>query len=58
MSFFQRIIKGGRVGIRAEGSENFSKINKRGEDDYSVLESTPKIFLEKPHSINIPAGGS
>ena len=37
ISFFQLLIKGG-VGIRAGGLENFSKINKRG-DDYSVLES-------------------
>ena len=39
ISFFQKLIKGG-VGIRAGGLENFSKINKRGGDDYSVLEST------------------
>ena len=38
ISFFQKLIKKG-VGIRAGGLENFSKINKRG-DDYSVLEST------------------
>ena len=39
ISFFQKLIKGG-VGIRAGGGlENFSKINKRGGDDYSVLES-------------------
>ena len=38
ISFFQKLIKGG-VGIRAGGLENFSKINKQG-DDYSVLEST------------------
>ena len=37
--FFQKLIKGG-VGIRAGGLENFSRINKRGGDDYSVLEST------------------
>ena len=37
ISFFQKLIKGG-VGIRAGGLENFSKINKRG-DDYSVFES-------------------
>ena len=38
ISFFQKITKGG-VGIRAGGGlENFSKINKRG-NDYSVLES-------------------
>ena len=36
ISFFQKLIKGG-VGIRAGRLENFSKINKRG-DDYSVLE--------------------
>ena len=35
---FPKINKRG-VGIRAGGLENFSKINKRG-DDYSVLEST------------------
>ena len=41
ISFFQKLIKVG-VGIRAGGGglENFSKINKRGGDDYSVLEST------------------
>ena len=39
ISFFQKLIKGG-VGIRAGGLENFSKINKRGGDDCSVLEST------------------
>ena len=40
ISFFQKLIKGG-VGIRAGGGlENFSKINKRGGGDYSVLEST------------------
>ena len=40
ISFFQKLIKGGGgVGIRVEGLENFSKINKRGGDDYSVLES-------------------
>ena len=38
ISFFQKLIKGG-VGIKAEGLENFSKINKRGGDNYSVLES-------------------
>ena len=38
ISFFQKLIKGG-VGIRAGGLENFSKIKKRGGDDYSVLES-------------------
>ena len=35
---FPKINKRG-VGIRAGGLENFSKINKRGGDDYSVLES-------------------
>ena len=39
ISFLQKLIKGG-VGIRARGLENFSKINKRGGDDYSVLESS------------------
>ena len=39
ISLCQKLIKGG-VGIRAGGLENFSKINKRGGDDYSVLEST------------------
>ena len=39
ISFFQKLIKG-EVGIGAGGGglENFSKINRRG-DDYSVLES-------------------
>ena len=37
ISFFQKLIKGG-VGIRVGGLENFSKINKWG-DDYSILES-------------------
>ena len=45
ISFFQKLIKGGGVGIRAGGLENFSKINKRGGDDYSVLESTKKRVL-------------
>ena len=35
---FPKINKRG-VGIRAGGLENFSKINKQGGDDYSVLES-------------------
>ena len=35
---FPKINKRG-VGIRAGGLENFSKINNRGGDDYSVLES-------------------
>ena len=39
ISFFQKLIKGGGVGIRTGGLNNFSKINKRG-DDYSVLERT------------------
>ena len=44
ISFYQKLIKGG-VGIRAGGGlENFSKINKRGGDDYSVLESTSQCF--------------
>ena len=43
ISFFQKLIKGG-VGIRAGGLEDFSKINKRGGDDYSVLESTQRIL--------------
>ena len=38
ISFFQKLIKGGGVGIRAGGLENVSKVNKRGED-YSVFES-------------------
>ena len=38
---FPKINKRG-VGIRAGGLENFSKINKRG-DDYSVLESNSSI---------------
>ena len=38
ISFFQKLIKGG-FGIRAGGLENLSNINKRGGDDYSVLES-------------------
>ena len=39
---FPKINKRG-VGIRAGGLENFSKINKRGGGDYSVLESTVAI---------------
>ena len=42
ISFFQKLIKGG-VGIRAGWLESFSKINKRGGDDYSVLESNMKM---------------
>ena len=43
---FPKNNKRGRVGIRG-GLENFSKINKRGggRDDYSVLESTCKLYL-------------
>ena len=41
ISFFQKVIKG--VGIRAGGLENFSKINKRGGDDYSGLESIESL---------------
>ena len=37
ISFFQKLIKGGWN--KSGGLENFSKINKRGGDDYSVLES-------------------
>ena len=41
ISFYYKLIKE-RVGIRAGGGlENFSKINKRG-DDYSVLKSMQK----------------
>ena len=40
---FPKINKRG-VGIREGGLENFSKINKRGGDDYSVLESTSQKF--------------
>ena len=36
ISIFQKLIKGG-VGIKVWGLENFSKINKREGDDYSVL---------------------
>ena len=44
ISFFQKLIKGG-VGIRVGGGlENFSKINKRG-DDYLVLESKHRIIF-------------
>ena len=58
ISFFQKLIKGG-VGIRVGGLENFSKINKRGGDDYSVLESTPyarvcsaqRFFREWMHGV-------
>ena len=46
ISFFQKLIKGGGVGIRAGGGlENFSKINKRGGDNYSVLESTCRLSV-------------
>ena len=44
ISFFQKLTKGGGVGIRAGGLKNFSKINKRGGDDYSVLESIAFVF--------------
>ena len=43
ISFFKKLIKGGGVGIRAGGLENFSKINMRGGGDYSVFESTAHI---------------
>ena len=39
ISFFQKLIKGGGWN-KSGGLENISKINKRGGDDYSVLEST------------------
>ena len=40
ISFFQKLIKGGGGWNKSGGGlENFSKINKRGGDDYSVLES-------------------
>ena len=35
----------GAVGIRVGELENFSKINKRGEGDYSVLESVSFALL-------------
>ena len=40
---------------KSGGLENFSKINKRGGDDYSVLESTRSyiIFI----SVKTPIGG-
>ena len=37
ISLFQKLIKG--VWNKSGGLENFPKINKRGGDDYSVLES-------------------
>ena len=48
ISFFQKLIIGGGVGIRAVGLENFSKINKGGGDDYSVLESILKLIRFSP----------
>ena len=39
ISFFQKLIKGGWNKSGGGGLENFSKINARGGDDYSVLES-------------------
>ena len=46
---FPKIDKRG-VGIRAGGLENFSKINKRGGDDYSVLESSLSKLLYNLHA--------
>ena len=47
ISFFQKLIKGRGVRIRAGGGlENFSKNNKRGGDDYSVLESSSTIKVD------------
>ena len=41
ISFFQKLIKGGGVGIRAGGGwKIFQKSISGGGDDYSVLEST------------------
>ena len=42
ISFFQKLIKGGGVGIRAGGGgwKIFQKLISGGGDDYSVLEST------------------
>ena len=44
---FPKINKSGGWNKSGGGLENFSKINKRGGDDYSVLESkqTAKIFI-------------
>ena len=52
ISFFQKLIKGG-VGIRAGGLENFSKIKKRGGDDYSVLESKLEGLLRKSPDMHL-----
>ena len=52
---FPKLIKGG-VGIRAGGLENFSKINKRGGDDYSVLESTINTHACKPTILEVSLG--
>ena len=50
ISFFQKLIKGGGVGIRAGGGlENFSKINKRGGTiiRYSRVHSDFCFTIEK-----------
>ena len=41
ISFFQKLIKGGWN--KSGGLDNFSKINKRGGDDYLVLESSAGV---------------
>ena len=53
-SFFQKFIRGGGVGIRAEGLENFSKINKRGGGNYSALKSIYKLQV----TVQVQAPGS
>ena len=40
ISIFQKLIKGGGGWNKSGGRlENFSKVNKRGGDDYSVVEN-------------------
>ena len=55
ISLFQKLINGGGWNKSGGRLENFSKINKRGGDDYSALESNRKIQLkEKFDTISNP----
>ena len=55
ISFFQKLIKGGGLN-KSGGLENFSNINKREGDNYSVLESKMTmgmVFLESPGTLGL-----
>ena len=46
ISFFQKLIKGGGVGIRVGGLENFSKIYKQGGRLFGTQEYSYKGVLK------------